>query len=71
MLRFPVLRGELQVGFGHDEAIKELSEAYDDVTQMLEALAREGNAKGHLQKEYEDLRAAIEMDILATCSSRL
>ncbi|KGD95041.1 hypothetical protein JL39_20360 [Rhizobium sp. YS-1r] len=29
MIRFPAIRGELQILYGHDETLKELAEAYE------------------------------------------
>ena len=70
MLRFPKLRGELQLAFGHDGPIRELAEAYDEVTQTIETMTRASAGKDTASAEFEELQAAIESDIVATFIGR-
>jgi hypothetical protein len=69
MIRLPALRGELQIIHGHDDLLRELTEAYEDATQMLASLQSNPRAERGLVREYENIRSGIEDEIVSRCAS--
>lgn len=69
MVKLPVLRGELQIIFGHDPALRELSEAYNEATDMLSLLRGNPMSDKALLAEYEAVCGDIESDVLSICSN--
>jgi hypothetical protein len=68
MMKLPVLRGELQIIFGQDMTLRELSEAYNEATDMLALLRRNPMSDKALLAEYETVCRDIESDVLSICS---
>jgi len=68
MVKLPVLRGELQIIYGQDSTLRELSEAYNEATEMLALLRGNPLSDRALLAEYEAVCGDIENDVLTICS---
>lgn len=68
MMKLPVLRGELQIIYGHDSTLRDLSEAYNEATNMLALLRGNPLSDKALLAEYEAICGDIESDVLTLCS---
>lgn len=68
MVKLPVLRGQLQIIYGQDEALRELTEAYNEATTMLDHLRGNPQSDRTLLQEYEAVCGEIESDVLNICS---
>lgn len=68
MLKMPVLRGQLQILSARDAGLLSLCGAFDDASDTLERLRREGGEKNReVILEYENICAEIEHDIINMC----
>lgn len=68
MVKLPVLRGELQIIYGQDPTLRDLSEAYNEATDMLWLLRGNPLSDKALLAEYEAVCGEIESDVLTICS---
>lgn len=67
MLRFPLLRHELQAQYARDEDMAELCEAFDDASETLTRLTVDIDASPGLLEEYRSLCQDLEGDVVAYC----
>jgi len=68
MVKLPLLRGELQLLYRNDDTMRELSEAYQDATEMLSTLRGNPTSDRALIAEYEAVCVDIETDVVNICS---
>lgn len=70
MLKLPALRGELQIIHGHNKSLQDLTEAYNDATEMLAGLRCNALVDRTLLCEYELVCAEIETEVVGICALR-
>ncbi|MBL0371878.1 hypothetical protein JJB09_07530 [Rhizobium sp. KVB221] len=70
MVRLPALRSELQRRHAHEQALRDLCDAYDEATHVLALMRNNPHPDREIIADYESVCGGIEGEVIELCSAR-
>lgn len=68
MVRLPALRSELQILHAHEQALRDLCDAYDEATRTLSSMRGNPRADLAIIADYEAVCGGIENEVVEFCT---